>query len=145
MTPIAQTSTGFPCPATYTINHQTRFKIKLSKRTLLENLRRHILTHQKSASPRKPRLNENTKKTYTGRTANLGQQLELFLLHDTTETKIGNHDVGVFALGAENKVLGLEICNQGRNVFLRTGTEPLGRRCRVKGKGHEPQRGGKKA
>ena len=47
--------------------------------------------------------------TYPGRTADLGEDVELFLIHDAGETEIGNHNVGVLCLGFEEEVLGFEV------------------------------------
>lgn len=36
--------------------------------------------------------------------------MEFVLVHHPTETKVGNHNVGVFVLCAEQKILWLEVC-----------------------------------
>ena len=47
--------------------------------------------------------------THSWGTANLGQQLELFFLNNSTETEIGNHDIGIFSWCTEEEVLRLQI------------------------------------
>lgn len=54
---------------------------------LLKNFRRHI-----------PR-----------RTARCGQHVELLLIHNTREAKVGNQQVGVILGGPEQQILGLEV------------------------------------
>ena len=43
-------------------------------------------------------------------TANLGEEMELVVVHDTRQAKVSYHDVGILFLCPEDQVLGLEIC-----------------------------------
>lgn len=54
-------------------------------------------------------LFENLGSHVAGGATGGGQDVELFLVHDAREAKIGNEEVGIVLGGAEEQVLGLQV------------------------------------
>jgi hypothetical protein len=104
ITPIAQTSTGFPWPSTHPHTHQRAHKVNAQTLTLVENLWGHVLFHcgQQRGSGKGG-------ETHPGSPADLSEQRKLIVVHHAGQPKIGDHDIRVFFGGAEEEVLWFEV------------------------------------
>ena|ERR1700722_2184670 len=92
------------------VNHTIRDLCGVLRRTtptLLKYLWSHVLqpTNPSGQSCKQ----ERQTMTDPRRSADLRQLVQLFRLHYPAETKVGNHDVGVFCGRAEKEILGFEI------------------------------------
>jgi hypothetical protein len=56
---------------------------------------------------------KTTEESHPGRPADLRQHLQLVAVHESAQSKVGEHDVGIFGWRAEQEVLGFEICAVG--------------------------------
>jgi len=72
--------------------------------TLHEYLRSHVL-HPSSEQEK----TEQGSNTHPRRPANLSQFVQLFLFHNPAQPKIGNHDISILCLGAEQQVFRFQI------------------------------------
>lgn len=62
-----------------------------------------------------------TTTTYSGCAANLSQEFQLLIIHDPTQAKVCNHDVGIFSFRTEQEVFRFQVLKGGETENFKTG------------------------
>jgi hypothetical protein len=120
ITPIAQISTGLPCPAS---NREEREKGELLVSREYRRPEANTLFLKISGAMyyrnaggrvsirRRPVYTSANSETHPRCTADLSEHRELILIHDPAKAEIGDHHVRVLCRRAEDQVLRLEVCD----------------------------------